>query len=221
MQSKAQACLYPDLPRIQWQQPFFVIGLTGSIASGKSCAAAFLQEAGAKLLDADQAARKILGTPKIEAEIPKLFGKAVISPKGDIARQKLAKIAFSDPEKRAQLNELIHPLVRLEFEKSCASLKAGEILVYDVPLLFEAEHTSQVDLSITMDAPQDLRYERAWQRNGWSKAEFLLREQSQFSADKKKQLADLVLINTGDLQELKEALAVIYSAVQKAREISL
>ena len=215
---KSQACYYPSLPSIQWSRPFFVIGLTGTIASGKSRAAVFLQEAGVKLLNADQSAKKILGTPRIQNRLSELFGKEIALPDGSIERAALAKIVFSDPSKRALLNKLIHPLVQFEFEKSCAQLDAGEILVYDVPLLFEAGSTAQIDLSITMDAPQELRYKRVLQRNGWSKAEFLLREESQFSAEEKKQLADLVLVNTGDLGELKLALTVIYTAVQKAKE---
>ena len=214
----SQSCCYPNLPSIQWSRPFFVIGLTGTIASGKSRAAVFLQEAGAKLLNADQSAKKIIGTPKVQSRLVELFGKEITLQEGSISRAALAKIVFSDPNKRTLLNKLIHPLVQLEFEKSCTQLDAGEILVYDVPLLFEASRTAEIDLSITVDAPQELRYERVLRRNGWSKEEFLLREQSQFSAEEKKQLADLVLVNASDLGELQRALTVIYTAVQKAKK---
>ena len=170
-------------------------------------------------MDADESARKITEDPEIQSKLVELFGEGILLRDGSLSRKELAKIVFSEPKKGALLNGLIHPLVQLEFKKSCTALEAGDILVYDIPLLFEAGHSEELDLRIVTDAPQTLRYERARKRNNWSKEEFLLREQSQFSAEKKKQLADLVLINEYSMEELKEAGGRIYRAVQEAREL--
>lgn len=217
MGNESQLCFYPNLPPIRWSAPFFVIGLTGAIAAGKSRAAAFFQEAGAKLVDADRSARKIVERGPVQTRLSQLFGKKITLEDGSISRKALAKIVFSDPEKQALLNGVVHPLVQIEFQKTCRALKSGEILIYDAPLLFETKSKVQTDLSIVVDAPQQSRYERALRRNAWSKEEFLLREQSQFSTEKKRQLADLVLVNRGGLKELQEAVQRIYKTIQEKR----
>ena len=206
---------YPELPQIFWNQPFFLIGLTGTLGSGKSSAAAFFFQSGAKLQDADKSAKETLHLPEIQEKLYSLFGQAVFTAQGKISRKSLANLVFQDETKRVLLNDLIHPLVKKDLQKSCNQLSVGDILVYDAPLLFEAQQEAEMDLTITTDAPQNMRYDRVRERSGWSREEFIRRERSQFSVEKKKQLADLVLINEKSLPELGKTVFAVYSAVKR------
>ncbi len=210
---------YPNLPKIFWKRSFFLIGLTGTIASGKSQAASCFREVGAILEDADKIAKESLHMPQTKEKMLNAFGKDIFNSKGELLRSHLAQMVFQDESKRKILNAIIHPMVQERLRKTCQTLVSGDILVYDVPLLFELQNrATPMDLNIVIDAPQRLRYQRIQKRNQWSYQEFLAREKSQFSADKKKQFADLVLMNVSSLSDLLKSVTVIYSAIKKGRK---
>lgn len=195
-----------------------MIGLTGAIGSGKSAATAAFAKAGARTADADQLARSALHSAELRPALLQRFGPAILDLSGEIDRQKLAALVFEDAEKLEALNAIVHPAVAAAFAGLRASLKAGEILVYDVPLLFEKARAAEFDLTITISAPTALRFERANKRNGWSRAEFDRREAAQMSLAEKEQRADLVLENAGDIAALEAAAARILAAIAKARQ---
>ncbi len=215
------ALYYPDLPLPVWAKPYFLLGLSGTIAAGKSSAASFFQEAGAKVVDADLLARESLEQAQIQEQLHKAFGESVFTQSGKTApealcRQALARIVFQDKKKRALLNSLIHPYVQKQWKLACNALAKGEILVYDAPLLFEAAAYKNMDWNVMIDAPVQLRYERAKHRNAWSWQDFQSREESQFSSKEKSRRADLVIVNTKGKNDLREAVRHVYSLIQKA-----
>ena len=210
---------YPDFPSVSWQRPFFIIGVTGSIGAGKSQVASFFCKSGAKLVDADAIAKGILYSKGLRKSLFGIFGENVWDTAvGGISKRYIANAVFNDDSKRKALNALIHPLVEEKFAASVNVLGVGDVLVYDVPLLFEASVYQKIDLTIVVDAPTELRYQRVYERSGWSKEEFYQREHSQFSAKEKKQLADMILVNDGDISELCQSVRQIYTMVKNSNK---
>lgn len=199
------AMIYPHLPEIPEKKQSFVIGLTGGIGSGKSTAALFFREAGASVNDADEVAKSILHSDEMRPKLIDLFGEEIFDHNGDLSRERIAGLVFGKPELREQLNQLIHPGVRRAFQTLKDSLSRGEILVYDIPLLFETDQKNNFDWTVVISAPVETRRERVMQRNGWSREEFDRREASQMPLEKKEQLADLVISNIGTNEELRSS----------------
>lgn len=179
-----------------------LIGLTGSLAAGKSTAAMILREKGFSVIDADELARDALLEADVREEIRTHLGQDCYLSDGSPNRSRIATVIFNDSEKRQWLNGLIHPRVR----KKALEMTARGMAVYDVPLLFESGIHTQTDLSVMIDAPLEERIRRAEKRNGWSRDEFLAREAAQMPPGQKRLLADFVIDNDGTEQQLRERL---------------
>ena len=140
------------------------VGLTGGIGSGKSEVARRLAEHGAVLIDADVAARQVVepGSPGL-ARIAAAFGDGVLRPDGSLNRERLGEIVFADPGLRAELNAIVHPLVRewmQEAEHAAVQTDGDAIVVHDVPLLAESRGKAGFDPVIVVDVPPELQLER-------------------------------------------------------------
>ena len=201
---------------IQWSDTVFLLGVTGGIASGKSAFCRFLQEAGAVLLDADEQAREALDSAGLRFRLNSLFGEVVAPEDGPVNRPRIAALVFSDPGRRRGLEELIHPEVRARFQAARAALSAGQILAYDVPLLYEAHLADDFDLVIVITAPRAMRALRAQQRNGWSGSEFAARERAQLPLEEKEKMADLVFRNDGPEQLLRDLAVELLERIRRA-----
>ena len=131
------------------------VGLTGNIASGKSAVARVWQRLGAQIVDADELARRAVapGSPGLAA-IRRRFGDDVIAADGSLDRARMRAIVFADPERRAQLEHIVHPEVaRLRADAETALAQAGEsIVVHVIPLLFETGLDATVDTVVLVDA---------------------------------------------------------------------
>lgn len=206
---------YPKLPDIIWKRSKFLIGLTGTIAAGKSSFTKCFKNAGAEVINADKIAKSFLNTNYVQDLLVKTFGHKIISPNGNVKNELLAKIIFAKKQKRKELNKIIHPIVLNNLKKYYEEAPEGKIMIYDTPLLFETKHKLLFDLTIVIDAPQKLRYTRAYERNKWSLEEFINREKSQFSGKKKKRLADLVIENINSVNFLQEVANNIYKMILK------
>ena len=127
----------------------FVIGLTGGIGSGKSLAAQYFSQLGALVIDADQLARVAIerGSEGFD-EVLLRFGDSILK-NGDIDRTALGQIVFEDPLAKKDLEEIIHPRIRAEFEEAVASLNPGQVMVYEIPLLVETNAADRFDFVIT------------------------------------------------------------------------
>lgn len=185
-----------------------VIGLTGGIASGKSTVSELLSVFGFKVVDADKAAREAVKKgSKGLAQVREVFGDEAIDENGEMNRRYMGDLVFNHPEKRLELNAIIHPTVRdiMEEEKQ-EYLKQGYNVIMDIPLLFENELENTVDEVWVVYTSESIQMDRLMQRNNLSLEDAKARVYSQISIDKKSRMADHVIDNLGDKLELKQNL---------------
>ncbi|MDZ7677794.1 MAG: dephospho-CoA kinase [Acidimicrobiales bacterium] len=179
-----------------------VVGLTGGIGSGKSSVAARLAERGAVVIDADAIVRELQepGLPVFEAMVEH-FGTEVVGSDGRLDRQAVADRVFNDPDALKELNAITHPPVQEEMARRMAdAASSGEIVVMDIPLLTERrEGMGQV---IVVDTPVDVAVERLVTQRGLSEADARARIANQIPRDERLALADFVIDNGGDLDQL-------------------
>lgn len=177
-----------------------LIGLTGGVATGKSTVAKMFKQCGAIIIDADELAREVVlpGKPAWRG-IVRQFGKSVLNADRTINRQALGAIVFSRPVKRRVLERLIHPRVAREqrrLTREAARKDPSAVVIYDVPLLFEAGIDKRVDKIIVVTADQSTQITRLKNRNGLTRAEALRRIRSQMPLSKKLRKADMVIDGT-------------------------
>lgn len=177
-----------------------LVGLTGGVATGKSTVAKMFKQCGAVVIDADELAHEVVkpGKPAWR-EIVGLFGKAVLNQDRSLNRQALGSIVFRNPKKRRQLEHIIHPRVAREqatLTKLAVQKNPHAVVIYDVPLLFEAQIDKRVDRTIVIIADRETQIARLKKRNGLSRAEAIRRINSQMPLAKKVQHADHVLNGT-------------------------
>lgn len=149
----------------------------------------------------------------MQEQIRTIFGDNLLTEKG-VDRQALARIVFEDPELLKKLNALIHPGVRRRLQEIQQNQKPGTVLVYEIPLLFEAGLEGDFDCTITVSAPAELRRERVQDR-GWSDRDWKAREASQLSLREKEKRADSVIENRGNREELKLRVDELYREFKK------
>ena len=174
-----------------------VIGLTGGIASGKSTVSELLSVFGFKVVDADKAAREAVKKgSKGLAQVREVFGDEAIDENGEMNRRYMGDLVFNHPEKRLELNAIIHPIVRdiMEEEKQ-EYLKQGYNVIMDIPLLFENELENTVDEVWVVYTSESIQMDRLMQRNNLSLEDAKARVYSQISIDKKSRMADHVIDN--------------------------
>ncbi|WP_391202488.1 dephospho-CoA kinase [Psychrobacillus sp. L4] len=191
-----------------------IIGLTGSIASGKSTVSKMLKELGYPIIDADLVARIVVekGTETLEA-IKDIFGEVVISKDGTLNREKLGDIIFSSPHDRKQLNDIMHPAIREEMlrQKDVLLQDGYNTIVMDIPLLFESKLQSYVNKILVVTVTEETQLVRLMARNNYSLEDAKARIQSQLPLSIKEKGADAVIYNNGTLEDTNEQLKKILS----------
>ncbi len=180
-----------------------VIGLTGGIASGKSVVAQYLHRLGAEILDADAIAYQLSqpDQPIWQAYVQR-YGNEVLLPNGDLNRRAAAEKVFTSESEKAWLNSMAHPLIRFEMESRLETLKRnGNVNVFlDVPLLYEAGWESMVEAVWVVYVSADIQKARLMKRNAFSSQEAERRIKAQMPIEEKKEKADVVIYNLGDLE---------------------
>jgi dephospho-CoA kinase len=180
-----------------------LVGLTGGIGSGKSTVSAMLAERGAEVVDADQIAREVVlpGQPAWH-KIRDHFGPGVLRPDGSIERKALAEIVFGDQAKLGLLNEITHPPM---FERIADRLEGARdrevIVVLDAALLIEAGLAQRVDVLLVVDLPEEVQVRRL-EAKGMPAEQAWARIASQLSREERLVHADLVIDNSGTVEEL-------------------
>lgn len=199
-----------------WKRKFYLIGLTGTIAAGKSTAANYFQILNCKVYNADRIAKNMYFLPEIKKKVIDKFGTNSYVGENQINSKYLADVIFKNKENLKWINSLIHPLVKDFLKKEFKKSGEGEIIIYDVPLLFESNAKKEMDydLIIVIDAPLELRMNRAIQRNNWTKEEFIKREEQQMRPEEKRQKADCVIWNDSDPETLNKKIKYIYNRIQ-------
>lgn len=182
------------------------VGLTGGIGAGKSAVAARLVEHGAVLIDSDVLAREVLaaGTPGLDRVVER-FGPGVLDAQGALDRPTLGAIVFTDPQARADLNAIVHPLVRLRSAELAAETPPGALVVHDVPLLVETGQAGSFDLVVVVEADPDVRVARLWADRGMDEEQARARIAAQATDAERRAVADVVLDNSGTREDLLAA----------------
>ncbi len=195
-----------------------LVGLTGGVATGKSTVAEMFTQCGALVIDADQLARDVVepGKPAWR-EIVKTFGKTILNPDRSLNRQALGAIVFRHPAKRRALETIIHPRVAREqvrLTREAARQDPQSVVIYDVPLLFEAGIDKRVDQTIVVTADRNTQIARLKKRNGLSRAEALRRIRSQMPLVKKIRRADQVLHGTLPRPALRKQVGQLFKSLR-------
>lgn len=189
-----------------------VIGLTGGIASGKSTVSNFFKELNITVVDADIEARQaVMKGESAYFKIIAEFGEEVLIADGEIDRQKLGSIIFHHEEKRQLLNNIVHPEVRKRMSAQVEKAKQNgeEVVVLDIPLLFESKLTYMVDKTLLVFVDNETQLKRLIARNNLSVEDAEARIHSQMPLSEKIRLADAVINNNGSIADTKEQLIEI------------
>lgn len=183
-----------------------IVGLTGGIATGKSTFSAELQRLGIPVLDADETAREVTA-PGSEglAQIVEAFGREYVRETGELDRARMGELVFSDAGQRERLNAIVHPKVRARMWERAREYVNGDatrIVILDVPLLIEGDTHKLVDVTVLVYVPELMQLVRLMQRHGWDEPTARRRMGAQLSIEEKRGVADVVLDNSGPLDEV-------------------
>ena len=183
------------------------VGLTGSIAVGKSFVCSVLRELGCHVLDADVTAREVVakGTPGLAA-IVREFGEGVLTEAGDLDRKKLGAIVFADADKRQKLNSIVHPLVIEAQDRWISDVEKTDsdgIVVIDAALMIESGGYKRFDKLIVVWCNSAIQLERLMRRDGLSESEAKERVAAQMPQDEKKKFADLLIDTSAGFEDTR------------------
>ena len=199
-----------------------IIGIAGGVGSGKSFIAKLFGELGCLVINSDDLVRQTYKDTVVKAEIKKWWGKMVFDPNGEIDRSAVARKVFQYPSEKQKLENLLHPIVdkaRERTMKLAAENPDVRAYVWDTPLLFETHLNEHCDTVVFVDAPMETRLQRVAEARGWDEAELGRRENLQMALDKKKEIADYVVVNTADAEfargQVREVLSQVLAGAMK------
>ena len=172
-----------------------IIGITGSIACGKSLVSNYLQEKGYTIIDADKIGHMALENDEVKKQLVNKFGKSILKD-NEINRVTLGKLVFENNENLKELNNIIHPQIRKNISEQIQVHKNEKLVFVDVPLLFEAKFDDLVEKIIVVSLDEKIQLERLMNRNSLSKEEALQRIKSQIPVREKEKLGDYVVDNS-------------------------
>jgi dephospho-CoA kinase len=190
-------------PFVVYGAGVLTVGLTGGIGSGKSEVARLLADHGAVVIDADRLAREAVepGTPGLDAVVEE-FGPEILRPDGSLDRAALGRLVFVDDDRRRVLEAIVHPYVGRRSAELIAAAPPDAIVVYDVPLLVEKSLQDDYDVVVVVEAPEDVRLARLAGPRRMAAEEARSRMAAQATEDQRRAVADVVLVNDGDLDSL-------------------
>jgi len=195
------------------------VGLTGSIAVGKSFVLKIFSELGCRVLDADQTAREVVlpGTPGLKA-VSEAFGEDILKADGTLNRAKLGTIVFTDELKRLQLNSILHPFIIAAQDKQLREWEQRDrngIAVVDAALMIESGGYSRFDKVIVVHCRPEVQLERLMARDGISREEAGKRIASQMSQEDKKKYADFLIDTSEGFEVTRNLTQEVYVALQR------
>lgn len=192
------------------------VALTGGIASGKSTVADLLAGHGAALVDSDVLAREVVapGTPGL-AQVVARFGDRVLAPDGSLDRAALGRIVFADDAARADLNDIVHPLVRGRRAELFKAAPRDAVVVAVIPLLVETGMAGDFDEVVVVDVPPETQVARLMARNGFTADEARARVAAQASREERLAVADHVIDNSGAPDALAGQVAALWEVLRQ------
>ncbi|MER7107677.1 dephospho-CoA kinase [Streptomyces sp. NPDC000229] len=188
------------------------VGLTGGIGAGKSEVSRLLSSYGAVIVDADKIAREVVepGTPGLAAVVA-AFGPDILTAEGTLDRPRLGSIVFSDAERLATLNGIVHPLVGARSAELEAAAGPDAVVVHDVPLLTENGLAPLYDVVVVVDASPETQLNRLVRLRGMTEDEARARMSVQATREQRLAVADLIIDNDGPLEELEPQVRKIWA----------
>lgn len=191
----------------------FIVGLTGGIGSGKSAAADYFAARGAAIVDTDAISHTLTapGGAAIEA-LRAAFGNAVINAAGALDRAVMRRIVFAEPEERARLEAILHPLIRAESERQIRRAAGADFVVVVVPLLAETGGwRERVDRVLVVDCPEETQIARVMARSGLTRAEVEAILAAQSTRQARLAIADDVIENDAGLDHLERQVDALHA----------
>lgn len=186
----------------------YCIGLTGGIASGKSTVVNMFRSFGAAIIDCDVIARDVVepGSAALE-KVAKTFGPESLLPDGSMNRAYIGSLVFADKEKKKALEDILFPLIHQEIDaeiKCIHGINPQAIIILDMPLLFEIKYEAYVDEAWLVYVDPETQVQRLMARNHYTQDEALARIHAQMPIDQKRQLARVIIDNTGDVDATEQ-----------------
>jgi len=194
------------------------IGLTGSIAVGKTTVCEMFRELGCHILDADHAAREVVapGTPGL-AKIAKEFGESILQPDGSLDRQKMGSLVFADESKRLLLNSIVHPLV-IEYQtlwiEGIEAKEPDSIAIVDAALMIESGGYKRFDALIVIWCEPDVQLKRLMERDEISEADAERRIAAQMPQEEKKGFADYLIDTTDGIVSTRRQVTAVFEKLK-------
>ncbi len=192
-----------------------IVGLTGGIASGKSTVSNLFRKYGIEIVDADKVAKEASEKKESIEKISNIFGKDILDSDGKIVREKLREKAFKNRELLQELNKIIHPQVMEYFKRKKEENSKDEILIFDIPLLYEAKMEYLCDKIIVVGVDVQKQIRRVVARDGSSEELAKKIIFNQMPLDEKIKKADIVIMNDGTLDELEAKVMKIYRELKE------
>ena len=183
-----------------------ILGLTGGIASGKTTVSNYFKKLKVDVVDADEIAHEIMraGQPVV-GEIAAYFGEEILLENGEINRERLGKIVFESDEKREKLNQIVQKKIRKKIKEERDKLLDKELIVLDIPLLYEQSYEDLVDQVMVVSVKETVQKKRLMDRNSQlTEEDAMNRIASQMSLEEKVRKADIVIDNNGSIENTME-----------------
>jgi len=208
---------------LAFKHGILTVGITGGIGAGKTTVCKIFEELGAKVIYADELAKEIMENDEsLKKKIKKIFGeKSYIG--GKLNRKFIADIIFSSDEKRKLLESIVHPAVIkriLSDLKKIADEGKYNFVIVEAALIFESGFDKELDYVLVVDADDEIKIKRIMERDKCSKEEVLKRMRAQLDSKIKRELADMVIINDGDIDELRKKVSFFHSLFEKISKSS-
>ena len=193
---------------------FLNIGITGSIACGKSTVSNYLKEKGYTIIDADKLGHIALTSDEVKEKLKKSFGYTILE-NNEISREKLGKLVFGNNENLKVLNSIVHPYIRKIILQLQEKHRDERLVFLDIALLFEAGFEDLVEKIIVVHVDEKIQLARLMSRNALSKEQAMFRIESQMSSKDKSILGNYVIDNGGTKEETYKQIDLIIEALER------
>lgn len=194
-----------------------IIGITGSIATGKSTVSSYLKKNGYKLIDLDDISHQVIFQEQVVNEIKQLFPQGIVE-NGVVDRQKLSALVFSNSEYRLLLNKITHPIIIATMQQQI-SLANDKLIFVDIPLLFETKMEKYVDKIIVVYAPLDEQVKRLMKRDNIYIESAMKKIDSQMSIEDKKAKADYIIDNSLSIEKTNQQINRIIKLLEEGEKL--
>lgn len=203
------------------KNPQIVIGLVGGIGSGKSAVARIFESLGAAVIDSDRLAHEVLTQPDVVAQLRDWWGERVLGAEGNLNRRAIGEVVFGDAAQLTKLEGLLWPRIDQLRQTRMAAIEADpsfSAVVWDAPKLIEAGLHRLCDAVVFVESDALIRLDRLKSSRGWTESELRRREARQIPLDMKRSVADYIVTNNADMDQLRREVEQVFSRILNSRK---